>query len=747
MANYYVAAAGSDSTGTGTMANPWATVSHAVANSAANDTISINGGDTIADNVSIIASYRTFNSYGTGQGTLNGTTGIAFLSTNCGMTITNLIVTCNTAAVRTTPDVIRTNITDNATHNDGLTVTNCTITGGGSGIQPVVETNPSGQLNNITITGNTISFAAVAGVAAVNIAAAANTAFSNVNISNNVIHDITGSPEGTNAGDANGVQINGANAVVGPVIIENNLIYNCGYSLTGTNGGPYGIVLQDCDSVTIQGNVIHDIQYGTVGVDGGGLQIETGATNILCQYNYFYNNQGPAVSWDGNSAGTDTIRWNLFVNNLYAITTSNTGAIDFFSTTSAKNIYNNTVIQGSAANAWACMFIGGGTAANTNIYNNIFIAPAGNNAITVGSTLPGTCHIDYNYYQSGNSFLSIYNGTSHATLAAWKTASGEDAHSVTGGTTVFQQSAPIPAATPSTLNLAKGYQPLNTSLAAQAGADLNTLFSINPGTQDFLSYPLTVPYSMGCLAFSVPALTAYQAAVIANKPFVWHKLNETSGTIIHDTNFSIGRGTYTAPTFVNSLVPNDYVGGAVSFNGTTSVATTTVAQTGVGYPALAGPITLEMWINPLGATSGGGDAISGYAGSSGAYNEINVTGTGGVNIRGKFIDEVNGNVLQAATTNNGLNINGNNHVVCTFPTSTTMVVYINGVSQGTLTYTSSQAIATLKLTAFIEGGSLTAAWVEPGRLAHAVFYPTALTAAQVLALFQAGTQSPAPMAA
>ena len=82
---YFIAASGSDTTGTGSSGAPWATFTHAIANSAALDTLAGNGGDTINDNIvlTVATGARNFTSYGTGQCTVaGGSSAGTFLSTD-----------------------------------------------------------------------------------------------------------------------------------------------------------------------------------------------------------------------------------------------------------------------------------------------------------------------------------------------------------------------------------------------------------------------------------------------------------------------------------------------------------------------------------------------------------------------------------------------------------------------------------------------------------------------------------------
>lgn len=67
------------------------------------------------------------------------------------------------------------------------------------------------------------------------------------------------------------------------------------------------------------------------------------------------------------------------------------------------------------------------TSTNVDVFNNVVTSP---NAVAKRSTATGTVRIDWNFYQDATRWS--WNGGSSTTLAAWRSASGQDANSRTG---------------------------------------------------------------------------------------------------------------------------------------------------------------------------------------------------------------------------------------------------------------------------------------------------------------------------
>ncbi|MDP4131831.1 MAG: T9SS type A sorting domain-containing protein, partial [Bacteroidota bacterium] len=161
---------------------------------------------------------------------------------------------------------------------------------------------------------------------------------------------------------------------------------------------------------------------------------------------------------------------------------------------SGASIYNNTVyVSPQAGNASACaLYFKDWTTGinNISLYNNIFITtgnapliqiPAGYSAFFAGNI----------YWTSGGSFSISYQGKNYSSLAAWRTATGNEV--VNGSNTGFAAD-PLLSNTGAggTVGFGNALTTLNaykirdlSSPAANAALNLSALYSIDPGSHDF----------------------------------------------------------------------------------------------------------------------------------------------------------------------------------------------------------------------------------------------------------------------
>ena len=80
-------------------------------------------------------------------------------------------------------------------------------------------------------------------------------------------------------------------AMVDGLLIEHCEAYENGADNRCTAGGPVGIWVWMCKNAIIQYCASHD-NYAGLTKDGGGFDIDGGASNCILQYNYSYNNEG-----------------------------------------------------------------------------------------------------------------------------------------------------------------------------------------------------------------------------------------------------------------------------------------------------------------------------------------------------------------------------------------------------------------------------------------------------------------------
>jgi hypothetical protein len=199
-------------------------------------------------------------------------------------------------------------------------------------------------------------------------------------ITQNTVSNLTSS----NASSANVVTgiYNASSATFGTV--GRNIVYNLSSSSnTGTANG----IEAAGGSVSYQNNMIR------LGVSSAAGQIFNGITESASTANYFYHNTvyigGTAASGAGNSFALSS--------------TITTGTRDI-----RNNILTNARVNGASTGKHYAIRVGG-TSAN----------PAG-------------LTMDNNVYSGGSNTFGFFNGADVTTLAAWRTATGKDANSVSG---------------------------------------------------------------------------------------------------------------------------------------------------------------------------------------------------------------------------------------------------------------------------------------------------------------------------
>jgi hypothetical protein len=229
----------------------------------------------------------------------------------------------------------------------------------------------------------------------------------------------------------------------------------------------------------------------------------------------------------------------------------------------------------------------------------------------------------------------------------------------------------------------------------------------------------------------------YQSTVLADTPLIYWRLGDPSGTTAADTSGNARPGTYNnGPTLgVPSLLPSDPTNTAVNFTAASSqYVISAVTAAGLGI-AGGSAITLEAWIKPTAAalsavaptlcgfSIGGGDITLMRIGGAQDLNWALVTsGSGLINMSGGVAFTA-GNVY---------------HLVCTYD-GAHAITYVNGVQQNSVAATGT--ISENTLAHFVAAGDFEAAdnrWFD-GVMDEVALYGTALSAARVLAHYQAGT--------
>jgi len=285
---------------------------------------------------------------------------------------------------------------------------------------------------------------------------------SNWAITGNSIHDNTGE----NA--SFGISLFDMTATISNNIVYNETKYDIDYSATNSArasnvitantvyGSQYGIY---ADNATVSSNLAHDNTIAGIYADSGSLL--TGNTvwrqTTTNAYGIEVTGSGGAVTLDGNHVFGNYL--GVYVNGAGAF--GNAGAImdgnyiysnvnygvELYQASTA-DLYNNLVYANSTGGIYVTgatkvtlqsntVFQLNGDAINLSassttatISDNVLWAVTGYD-LDVASTSQTGLSSNYNilYHPGNNANVGLWNGTAQATLAAWKTASGQDSHS------------------------------------------------------------------------------------------------------------------------------------------------------------------------------------------------------------------------------------------------------------------------------------------------------------------------------
>ncbi|MEN6428001.1 MAG: right-handed parallel beta-helix repeat-containing protein [Phycisphaerales bacterium] len=398
--DYYVSPAGDDSN-PGTLSRPWRTIEKVNATDfAPGDRVLFQGGAKFTGTIMLDQDDErlTVTSYGEGRAVVDGGNGSALKANAC----------------------------------DGLVVKDLTFVGsgrkGGNAADGVVLLGSQGvEVDQVDVRGFRGSGLRLDGVqdahvtrvhACENGFAGISVGYDNrsthVRIGHCVAQNNPGDPSNLTNHSGNGIVVANADDVV----IEYCHAFNNGWDMPRKGNGPVGIWVWDVDRAVIQHCISHDNK--SPGDDGGGFDLDGGATSSILQYNLSYNNDGPGYFLCQFPGASDfrnnIIRYNISHND--GVKNNRRSGIDVFCASpnaSDCQVYNNAVYNdhGSAVG------FGGLPMPNVVFQNNIFICSGD---VIAGEV--GRGRFESNIYWSADERLLRFGG--HASLDEWAEATGQD---------------------------------------------------------------------------------------------------------------------------------------------------------------------------------------------------------------------------------------------------------------------------------------------------------------------------------
>ena len=263
--------------------------------------------------------------------------------------------------------------------------------------------------------------------------------------------------------------------------------YN-GWDMPRIGNGPGGIWVAEVDSAVIQHCISHDNKTPAGAKDGVGFDLDGGTTNSIIQYCLSYNNYGAgfgiyqyvnATDWRNN-----TIRYCISENdgNVTA-----EGSVEIWNGTqngavfTGLQFYNNLIYN---ANGPALGFLDHFNS-NFNFRNNIFVSKSDK----IYDRINGENFQGNNWYSLENySYQDSVNFVEWALANTKEMLNGEIVGIYANPKLVNPGNSTL--TDPMQLSSVNDYKVEESSKVIDSGLDLQSLFNIDPGSQDYYGNPL-----------------------------------------------------------------------------------------------------------------------------------------------------------------------------------------------------------------------------------------------------------------
>jgi hypothetical protein len=221
---------------------------------------------------------------------------------------------------------------------------------------------------------------------------------------------------------------------------------------------------------------------------------------------------------------------------------------------------------------------------------------------------------------------------------------------------------------------------------------------------------------------------SYSSEVLADSPYLYWRLGESSGTTAADASGNGRTGTYSGGYTLGTtgLITGDS-NTAVTFNGTTALVTASDTADLTAF-------TIEAWIKAGSGTTGGIAGRDSTVDASRIFY-IDMNGT-----KPEVVVFKNGTTVGSVLGPTAVNDNVRHHIVGTYDGTITRL-YVDGVQVGTPSTTVSGALPTAN-TAFVVGGRRSGAAEFNGVIDEVAYYTTALPSTRIAAHYAAASPPP-----
>jgi hypothetical protein len=545
MANYFVSAAGNNSNSGTSSGSPWQTV--AKVNSVTfspGDTISFRGGDTFSGTTLVAGQSGTsgnpitYTSYGTGRATISVNNWRAFEAIDRGgIKLNNINFTGVAKATNGQDGILFSNT--GSTNLAPITLIDVDVTQAGqTGVMfkgyPLGAGYTSVSLTRVTSHHNLWDGATLwSGTALTTLGAFGSLYVGYCSFHNN---DGVATPKG-----GNGMWFNG----VGSGTVEYSLFHDNGANADGC----YGFWCYDSSNVIVQSCESYNNHTGGT-KDGGGFDFDGGMQNSTMQYCYSHGNEGAGYAliaagpnpqeWQNNTIrfcisendGRETFPNSgimLYGDPTHQYNTDGRALLNF-------NIYQCTVYMSAPpVGTGRCLYSFDHVVTAAGRIRNCAFEATGSAEIVnieVGQT---DLLFQGNDYWSTGTFKVTWAGTTYGSLAAWRTATNQEKNGAADtGLSVDPQfvnaggGGTIGNATQ--LATLTAYKLSATSPLIDAGLNLSTLFSLNPGLLDF--YGTLFPQGSGYAIGAAEVLPAILGIQVFASDFLRVRITATSAFLV-----------------------------------------------------------------------------------------------------------------------------------------------------------------------------------------------------------------------
>ncbi len=328
----------------------------------------------------------------------------------------------------------------------------------------------------------------------------------NITVSNNTIHDFTS----TSSGDAlTGIYVGGASS---GIKVQKNLIYHL-YNTYSGGYGAWGIALSStltASNIEVSNNMIYDIMsYGYASIlyeNGIGIFLNSGGG-----YNIYYNS---VYLYTNPTAGSSMCMY---------LTSS-------VSASSSLDIRNNIFQNDNTVNSNYCIYSGSANTVFTDINHN-----------------------DYFPASPTNGYVG-YLGSAQQTLAAWQTATGKDANSISADPK-FMSNTNLHINTG--YNIVDGQAQYLAAVLNDFDGDVRNVSTPDIGADEYIYIPPAV----------VDPSNVSAAAISSSQIDVEFTPNGNNNNVVIVFNLD---GNFTTPTGAPPTPGQPFAGGTLLYNGLTS---------------------------------------------------------------------------------------------------------------------------------------------------------------------------------